>query len=292
MDLTLDTKGIMSLTQNSPMTEFTASPKPQPSGRTTASDLLAAFSPVSQSKKESQPWVPSPKFPIVMSNEKRRLRRKEPVHYQISDPDDSESAESTTTSFFTPTKRRQSSGSKIIGFEEEYLEIEPPKTPPPRVSSAGHSLRQHRDLHLSLRAQENGDKPAIKRRRVSTKRDRHSATAHGKGIKPPPRTARNEIRETISRETAVKKGNFYVAKKDYFLPLLPENNSISRLIEARHAAGQQGDEDFTIPYEALEQQPQGCVFSALHLSKLTRAQHQSDHETLSAIRSLLPCLPT
>lgn len=269
MDLTLHAEGIQSPTQNSPTAEFTASPNPQSLRRTTASDLLASFSPVSQSKKESLPWVPSPKLPIAMSNQKRRLRRKEPVYYQISDSDDSESGESATASFFTPTKRRQSSGSKTIDLEEEFSEIEPPKTPPPRVSSAGHSLRQHRDLHLSLRAQENGDQPAAKRRRVSNKRGRNSATAYGEGIKRPPRTARNEIRETISRETAVKKGNFYVAKKDYFLPLLPENNSINRLIEARHAAGQQGDEDLTIPYEALEQQPQGCVFSASHLSKLT-----------------------
>lgn len=47
-----------------------------------------------------------------------------------------------------------------------------------------------------------------------------------------------------------------MAKKDYFLPLLPASNSISRLIEARQTV-----EDITFPYEALEQQPKGWVFS-------------------------------
>jgi hypothetical protein len=76
----------------------------------------------------------------------------------------------------------------------------------------------------------------------------------------------------ISRETAVKRANFYVAKKDYFLPLLPESNNIHRLVEARNAAGQQGDEDLTIPYEALEKQPDGWVFSVLTSSKLIPSQ--------------------
>lgn len=196
-----------------------------------------------------------------MSDQKRKLRRKEPVHYEISSSGDSEGgAESATSTFSSPAKRRRSSVN-IVDLEEEFLEVEPPKVLQPRVSSAGHSLRQHSDLHLSLRAQENGDKPVAKRRRVSYGSiKKKSATAHAKGAQPLQKTARNEIRENISRETAVKRANFYVAKKEYFLPLLPESNSINRLIEARRAAGEQGDEDITIPYEALEQQPEGCVF--------------------------------
>ena len=229
------------------------SPKFETPKKITASDLLASFSPKSQSKKESQPWVPSPRLPIAMALPRRDLRRKEPVHYQISASGDSDSPESADSAFSTPQKRRRSRGTNVIDLEEESAETEPPKTPPPRVSSAGHSLRQHRDLHLSLRAQENGDKPVAKRRRLPRKSDQ----TRGKDVQHQPRSARNEIRETISRETAVKRANFFVAKKDYFLPLLPASNSISRLVEARHTAGQTGDEDATIPYEALEKQPAG-----------------------------------
>ena len=211
-----------------------------------------------------------------MSVQKRKLRRKEPVHYEISSSGDSEGAESATSTFSSPAKRRRSSVS-IIDLEEEFLEVEPPKILQPRVSSAGHSLRQHSDLHLSLRAQENGDKPIAKRRKVSNRSvKKNSVTAHAKGTQPLHKTARNEIRENISRETAVKRANFYVAKKEYFLPLLPESNSINRLIEARRAAGEQGDEDITIPYEALKQQPEGCVFFFpffLRSFELTRSQY-------------------
>lgn len=262
MDLTLESKVIWSPTQSN---KLPSTPKVQ-SARKTASDLLASFSPTSQSKKESQVWTTSPHFPITMSDQKRKLRQKEPVHYEISISGDSEDAESAISTFSSPTKRRRSTTS-IIDLEEEFLEVEPPKILQPRVSSAGHSLRQHSDLHLSLRAQENGDKPVAKRRRVSNRSARKtSATSRATGTQPSQKTARNEIRENISRETAVKRGNFYVAKKEYFLPLLPESNSINRLVEARRAAGQQGGEDLTIPYKALEEQPVGYVFFFIHVA--------------------------
>lgn len=252
MDFTFQSKGSWS---PAPSDELPSTPKVQ-SARKTASDLLASFSPVSQSKKDPQIWTSSPNFPITMSDQKRKLRRKEPVHYEIPSSGDSEGAESAISTFSSPVKRRRSSTS-VIDLEEEFFEDEPPRILQPRVSSAGHSLRQHSDIQLSLRAQENGDKPVAKRRRVSNRSGKKSVTAHMMQPQPSQKTARNEIRDQISRETAVKRVNFYVAKKEYFLPLLPESNNINRLVEAGRAVGQQGDEDLTIPYEALEQQPEG-----------------------------------
>lgn len=264
MDLTLDSKALSSPTLSN---ELTSTPKVQ-SSRKAASDLLASFSPISQSKKESQVWPISPQFPITMSDQKRQLRRKEPVHYEISISGDSEDAESPSSTFSSPTKRRKSRVS-IVDLEEESTESEPPKNPPPRVSSAGHLLRQPKDLHLSLRAQENADNPRAKKRKISNRRSKKSVTSQKTEIQPSQKTARNEIRENISRETAVKRANFYVAKKEYFLPLLPQSNSINKLVEARNAAGQHGNEDLTIPYEALEQQPEGWVIFILRPLKLT-----------------------
>lgn len=273
MHLPLEAKGSWSPSTHSIELPLPSTPKVQ-SARKTASDRLASFSPVSQSKekKEPQTWTLSPPsfFPIVMSDQKRKLRQKAPVHYEISSSGESEQdAESANSTFSSPVKHRRSSGTSIIDLEEEEedesLEDEDededeslPKVLQPRVSSAGHLLRQHKDLHLSLRAQENADKSVVRRRRVLKRGGRkNSKTAHGRRAQPPQKTARNQIRDNISRETAVKRGNFYVAKKEYFLPLLPESNNINRLVEARLAAGQQGDEDLTIPYEALEEQPEG-----------------------------------
>ena len=253
MDITFASEGSWS---PSHLNQLPSTPKVQ-SARKTASDLLASFSPVSQTQKEPQVWISSPNFPIAMSDQKRKLRQKEPVHYEISSSGDSDGTESATSTFSSPAKRRRSSAS-IIDLGEESLEDDTPKIIQPRVSSAGHLLRQHKDLHLSLRAQENGEKPVAKRRKFSKRAVRKNSTiVHGMRARPPQKTARNQIRDYISQETAVKRANFFMAKKEYFLPLLPESNNINRLVEAKRAAGQQGDEDMTIPYEALEQQPEG-----------------------------------
>ena len=165
----------------------------------------------------------------------------------ISDDEEDDNQSSNADSTFnTPQK-------PIMFLEEEletYSEPEPPGSPPPRQSSAGHSLRQRTDLHLSLRAQENGDKQTIKKRTTRRRRPaQRSAPA-------PARTARNEVRHEIASETAAKRANFFIAKKDYFLPLLPEGNHVQRLVDQRKE--QYGDvEELGVPYEAFTTQPQG-----------------------------------
>ena len=181
---------------------------------------------------------------------KRGLRQKEQVSYEISsDSEDNGriSGESTFSSPEKPIRKRIS----IVDLEDddEVEEIEPPKTPPPRLSAAGHALRQPKELQLSLRAQENGDKPVIKKRKLIHK----ASTKKPKIIlKEAPRTARNEVRDYIATETAGKRGNFFIAQKDLFLPLLREGNHIQRLVAQRAEKN-----DLSVPYEVLEQQPKG-----------------------------------
>lgn len=241
----------------SPGNRVPCSPKIQLSSNTTASDLLAAFSSTPQPKKDPPPWITSAKYPIAMSEYGRNLRTKKRVSYQISDDSDSVPSPSVaSSSFSTPQKFRAGSNSY------EVVEPETPKTPPPRFSSAGHSLRQHHDLHLSLRAQENADKPVLKKRRISRKQPKKVLIIEdGDEIAEPKsqKTARNEIRDMIATETLRKRANFLVAKKDYFLPLLPESNQISRLVEERSQSDQ--SEDLSVAYEAIQHQPQGYTKS-------------------------------
>ena len=180
---------------------------------------------------------------------KRGLRHREQVSYEISS--DSEDArrtfgDSTFSSPEKPTRKRVS----IVDLDDddEPEEIEPPKTPLPRLSSAGHSLRQPKELHLSLRAQENGDKPVVKKRKLNKTPTKKSKVI----LQPAPRTARNEVRDYIASETARKRANFFVAQKDLFLPLLPEGNHVQRLVD-QHT----GELDQSVPYEVLKQQPRG-----------------------------------
>ena len=193
-----------------------------------------------------EPWRPY----------RRELRRKEPVSYQISDESDNGGSPSGGDSTFsTPQKR------KLVYIEDEIEEIEPARTPPPRQSAMGHSLRQHKDLHLSLRAQENADKPVARKRKSLSRAARRPPST--RGTFAPPMTARNEVRDIIATETAAKRSRLFVAKKDYFLPLLPEGNHVQRLVEQRHQE-YDGIEELDIPYEALSEQPRGqAVFMSL-----------------------------
>ncbi|KAF2271357.1 uncharacterized protein EI97DRAFT_446688 [Westerdykella ornata] len=72
-------------------------------------------------------------------------------------------------------------------------------------------------------------------------------------MKAPPRpkldTARQRLRDDIAAQTKAKANNFLVAHKDYFLPLLPRNNYVSKLV----AKGP------IVEYEELKEQPRGVT---------------------------------
>jgi SWI/SNF-related matrix-associated actin-dependent regulator of chromatin subfamily A member 5 len=71
---------------------------------------------------------------------------------------------------------------------------------------------------------------------------------------PAPRldTARARLRDEITHQSKFKADNFLVANKDCFLPLLPANNYVSKLV-ANHSAQP------VVEYKQLEQQPDGVV---------------------------------
>ncbi|KAL8694827.1 MAG: hypothetical protein Q9218_000586 [Villophora microphyllina] len=206
-----------------------------------------------------------------------RLRRKSAISYEISSDSDTAAPSTTTASNFgTPQKVVRTPKSQIISLDEES-DIEeyesPAKTPPPRLSTAGHNLRQHQVLHQSLRAQGNGDKPSRKKRKNAKSRKPIVKSDAPKPIAV--KTERNQIRDTINTETAGKRDNFFLAHKQLFLPLLPAKNYIRKLIGQRQLDRQDDDilavsdtldtlntndnkeEDLSIPYEPLDEQPRG-----------------------------------
>ena len=245
----------------------TASERFESTKNLSAAELLATFSPRHQTKTPyAQPASPL-KYEIKM-NTPRRLRPKEEKSYVISD-DSAPNTPGGDSPFSTPTakdkKRKRSRRRTILDYEsDEDTEIEePPKTPTPRISSAGHSLRQHGQLSRSLKAQENADKPRRKRTghttsRVSKPRGRKAVPKVDSDAIVPTKTARKEVRDAIAAETAVKRANFFVAKKDYFLPLLPEENSVSKITTQRTESLEETSKTTSIvEYEEFTEQPQG-----------------------------------
>ena len=190
--------------------------------------------------------------------DRRDLRQTQRVTYEISsESEDGDISSAVDSTFSTPQKpKRTRRITDLDNLDEDELEeVEPAKTPPPRISSAGHSLRQHKDLQLSFRALENADKPLKKKHRVSRAAPRRSKLLIGSNAPNHVRTERNEERHIIATETFAKRSKFFIAKKEYFLPLLPEVNHISKLVEQQAHEGEA--EDLVVPYEAIQIQPKG-----------------------------------
>ncbi|KAL8939922.1 MAG: hypothetical protein Q9211_002526 [Gyalolechia sp. 1 TL-2023] len=206
----------------------------------------------------------------------RQLRQKHTISYELSS--DSDPAEASSgTPFGTPKKSVRTRKKSVVDLDETDSDNSETSvtTPPPRLSTAGHSLRQHSNLRLSLRAQENGDKSSRKKRRAkASKRPKVASDVP----KPTVKSARSQVRHAIAKGSVVKRNNFFIARKDLFLPLLPKKNHITRLIELQRAEDQEqdilavsdsiesldsapkkdiGSKDLSVPYEDLSQQPCG-----------------------------------
>ena len=219
--------------------------------RKTASEILASFSPKPQLKK-SLSQTPSPQsHPIIMMAGRRLRDKQQPISYEISSDD--ENTDSQIDSSFSSPEKPSRKRVSIVDLEDEFEEITPPPTPPPRSSAAGHSLRQHGDLKLSLQAKENAYRPVRKKRKVSKRKSEAILKTSKQPAPVQPKTERNELRDLINTETARKRANFLLANKEIFLPLLPDSNFIQKLVAQR--GGSSADD--SVAYEVVEKQPVG-----------------------------------
>lgn len=75
----------------------------------------------------------------------------------------------------------------------------------------------------------------------------------------PAKTARGAVRQEIASTTSAKRKQFFIEKRAYFLPLLPENNHILKLVESHNklAPNEQADDQKSSPYVELSNQPRG-----------------------------------
>ena len=81
------------------------------------------------------------------------------------------------------------------------------------------------------------------------------------------------IRQEIATHTAANRDRFFVQKKDFWLPLLPLNNYVRKLVEkdAQLSAEERCKQPATIPYVEIEKQPRGveAVMKPYQLSGLS-----------------------
>lgn len=121
----------------------------------------------------------------------------------------------------------------------------------------------------SLKAQENGLTPIVSK----TRPKKGKAGGILDMSLTPIVSNRTAIRQEIASKTAAYRDRFFVEKKEFWLPLLPENNYVSKLV-ARYA--EMSDEERAnlptiTPYEEIETQPKGikAVMKPYQLSGLS-----------------------
>ncbi|RDW80758.1 hypothetical protein BP5796_05456 [Coleophoma crateriformis] len=207
--------------------------------RDTASSLLSQFLPGAKSEHKMDAQKKSPITPKHTA---------EPVNQSLSI--------GLATQYPDPTEIQEPMHSCAAATDEAEIEFTP-------SSKAGRSLRPRITLTSSHKASENGDIATPKTPRSSKKKNSGTGLVAGDIAYnlTPVVSERVLIRQEIASHTAANRSRFFVEKKDYFLPLLPPNNHVSKLVD-RHA--KLSDKEIAqlpniTPYEELTSQPKGVV---------------------------------
>lgn len=186
----------------------------------------------------------------------RNLREKTPVSYAESDVSGSP--------FATPGSASKSVVLTDSDDEDDIEELQVVE----RNTSARHGLRARVTLKSSLNDGEKRGKTARRHGIIfekKSKRKSGSSTTQnisiGKLDVAPLMTSRNAVRAQIANTTAPQRDQFFLEKKDYFLPLLPENNYITKIASRNKSLTDAEIEDLpkVVAYEELASQPKGIT---------------------------------
>ena len=136
------------------------------------------------------------------------------------------------------------------------------KEAPIQYSSAPRSRLRERKPNLSLKAKENADISRQRSRKGGKKRSALSDLIgeDTTGISLSPVVSdRVAIRQEIASKTTANRNRFFIEKKDFWLPLLPQHNYVRKLVEAHEqlSSAQTARLPSIAPYEEIEVQPRG-----------------------------------
>jgi SWI/SNF-related matrix-associated actin-dependent regulator of chromatin subfamily A member 5 len=181
-------------------------------------------------------------------------RVKPPISYAESEGSETQSP------FNTPHSQK-----KVLDVEEDDEDDEIQFT----TSRSRPGLRE-RKPNRSLKFLENGEKTTKRPR--SSKRKSAIEELVGRDLTPVV-SQRVAIRQEIATKTAANRNRFFVEKKDFWLPLLPPNNYVRKLVEkdAQLSAKERSKQPSATPYEEIENQPKGvkAVMKPYQLSGLS-----------------------
>ncbi|KAL1798541.1 hypothetical protein ACET3X_002578 [Alternaria dauci] len=213
------------------------------------------------------------------SDNKRSLRPQPTPNYIASDSSANEASPSTPD--YKPavkaTRSTRASTSRAADADAGTSEDElAPSARPNRKSSARISAYTE-ELKMEKHRKERQHTEGLRR----SGRDRKTAILESdtmstpspprrKAARPPPNldTARARLRDEIAKKTKAKANSFLVANKHLFLPLLPKNNHVAKLVA-------EGNAQPIVEYEELSEQPKGvtAVMKPYQLSGLSYLVH-------------------
>lgn len=198
--------------------------------------------------------------PIKPADESTPILRQRPsLSYAVSDLSTSESApNSSSSSGFSIAEHapERSAAATDTSDQDSNDTSEDDLARPIRTARTSHPKYQVDELKMENRTKERPHPP----RRSA--RNRKSDILASDTVQPPattqrsarpPRkldTARARLRGAIAQQSKAKADSFLAANKDYFLPLLPAHNYVSKLVASNHPRS-------TVEYEHLRRQPQG-----------------------------------
>lgn len=185
-------------------------------------------------------------------------RVKTPVSYAESEASENRSP------FNTPPSQR----TEYADLEDKEVMEEDEDEEEIQYTTSRRSLRAYKPNN-SLKFLENGE--------ANTKRPRpkkRSAIEDLIGSNLTPMASeRVAIRQEIATKTAANRNRFFIEKKDFWLPLLPPNNYVGKLVEKHEqlSEAERARLPGAVPYEELEAQPRGvnAVMKPYQLSGLS-----------------------
>jgi SWI/SNF-related matrix-associated actin-dependent regulator of chromatin subfamily A member 5 len=213
------------------------------------------------------------------SDSKRSLRAQPTPNYVAADSSANEASPSAPDhkprAVATKNTRASSSRRAVAdaGTSEDELA---PSARPNRKTSARISAYTE-EVQMEKRKKERQRSDGLRR----STRDRKSTILESdtmpspspprrRPARPPPNldTARARLRDDIAKKTKARANSFLVANKDLFLPLLPKNNQVAKLVA-------EGKAQPIVEYEELSEQPHGvtAVMKPYQLSGLSYLVH-------------------
>ena len=207
--------------------------RPQPTPNYIASDSSA---------NEASPSTPDHKQPAVKATRSTRA----------STSREADADAGTSEDELAPSARPNRKTSARISAYTEELKMEKHRKDRQRTEGL---RRSGRDRKTTILESDTVSTPSPPRR---------------KAARPPPNldTARARLRDEITKKTKAKANSFLVANKHLFLPLLPKNNQVTRLVA-------EGNTQPIVEYEELSEQPKGvtAVMKPYQLSGLSYLVH-------------------